>query len=141
MKKYSFKNVTYTRYKTMKSIKGCNTSIEIKLRKALYKLGFRYRINYKKLSGSPDIVFTKKRVAIFCDSEFWHGKTIENKKKTIRNNRSYWMKKIKENIERDKKNNRELKKQGWDVLRFWETDINNNLDKVITEIQKVLNKK
>lgn len=141
MKKYSFKNVTYARHKTMKAIKGYNTVIEIRLRKTLHKLGFRYRINYKKLPGSPDIVFLKKKVAIFCDSEFWHGKTIKNKKKTIRNNRSYWIKKIQENIERDKKNNEELKKQGWDVLRFWETDINNKLDKVIVDIQKVLNKK
>ncbi|GAI23591.1 unnamed protein product [marine sediment metagenome] len=139
MKKYNFKNVSNTRYKTMKAIKGCHTSIEIKLRKTLFKLGYRYRINYKKLPGSPDIVFTKKKLAIFCDSGFWHGKTFEKKRKTIKNNRDYWIKKIQENIKRDKKNNKELKKLGWVVLRFWETDINKNLEKVITKIQKVLN--
>ena len=139
MKQYNYKNVSNTRSKTMKAIKGCGTSIEVKLRKTLFKLGYRYRINYKKIPGSPDIVFIKKNLAIFCDSEFWHGKTFEKKSKTIRNNRKYWIKKIQDNIERDEKNNRELKKLGWTVLRFWETDINKNLEWVIIEIQKVLN--
>ena len=135
---YAFKNVTPVRSKVMRSIKGVNTSIEIKLRKQLFNLGLHYRVNYKDLPGSPDIVFPKQKVAIFCDSDFWHGKTLNRKRKTIKNNRNYWIGKIKDNIERDKRNNKELKKLGWGVLRFWETDINNNMDMVAKKISKSL---
>ncbi len=135
---YLFKNVTPSRSHTMRSIKGKNTSIEIKLRKALFARGLRYRINYKNLPGSPDIIFPNKKVAIFCDSDFWHGKTLRQKKKTLKNNRRYWIRKIQDNIERDKRNNRDLKALGWQVTRFWETDIQNNFDKVIKKLLKIL---
>jgi DNA mismatch endonuclease (patch repair protein) len=131
---YSFKNVTPTRSKTMRAIKGNNTSIEIKLRKALFKSGLRYRVNYKKLPGSPDIVLVSRKIAIFCDSEFWHGKNLAKKKTTIKNNRAYWINKIEENITRDRKNNKELMKMGWSVLRFWESEINGNVQKAVNKI-------
>lgn len=133
---YNFTNVTAVRSKTMRAIRGKNTSIEIRLRKVLFSRGFRYRINYKKLPGSPDIVFLKKKVVIFCDSDFWHGKSLEKKKKTIKNNRSYWIKKIEDNIRRDKRNSNELKKLGWQVLRFWETEITKDLEGVVRSIVK-----
>ena len=135
---YIFKNVTLTRSKVMRAIKGSNTSIELKLRKKLYRLGLRYRVNYKKLPGSPDIVFPVQKLAIFCDSDFWHGKTLNKKKKTIKNNRSYWIKKIRDNIRRDERNNKELKEIGWKVLRFWESDVNTKLDSVARKIIKFL---
>jgi len=122
----------------MRAIKGSNTSIELKLRKKLYRLGLRYRVNYKKLPGSPDIVFPVQKLAIFCDSDFWHGKTLNKKKKTIKNNRSYWIKKIRDNIRRDERNNKELKEIGWKVLRFWESDVNTKLDSVARKIIKFL---
>jgi DNA mismatch endonuclease (patch repair protein) len=90
------------------------------------------------LPGSPDIVFPRAKIAIFCDSDFWHGKSLENKKKTFKNNKEYWIKKIQDNIKRDKRNNKELKIIGWRVLRFWETDINNNFDKVINQVLRKL---
>lgn len=133
---YIFKNLTPIRSSVMRSIKGTSTSIEIKVRKKLSSLGLRYRVNYRSLRGSPDIVFPKQKIAIFCDSNFWHGKTLDKKRRTIKNNRTYWIKKIKDNIKRDKENNRELREIGWDVLRFWETDINNNIDRVADKIIK-----
>ena len=131
---YQFKNVSDIRSKTMGAIKGNNTSIEIKLRKELFNKGLRYRINYKKLPGSPDIVFVRQRLAIFCDSDFWHGKTLNTKRTTIKNNRDYWINKIETNMKRDRKNNKDLKKMGWKVLRFWESSINKNVDKIIKKI-------
>ena len=136
--KYKFKDVPKTRSKTMRAIKGKNTSIEIALRKELYRRGFRYRINYNKLPGKPDIVFIGKKVAIFCDSEFWHGKNWNEKKKRIKTNREYWIPKIERNIERDKQVTQELKEEGWIVLRFWETDIKKSKNKVVSSIIEVL---
>jgi len=125
----------------MRSIKGKNTSIEIKLRKALFARGLRYRVNYKNLSGSPDIIFPNKKVAILCDSDFWHGKTLKNKRKTLKNNRAYWIKKIQDNIKRDKRNNKELKNLGWKVIRFWETDIQKKFSNVVNEVLRNLSKR
>jgi len=119
----------------MRSIKGIDTQIELIIRKELFRRGYRYRINYKKLAGKPDIVFVSKKIAIFCDSEFWHGRNWEDKKAKIKNNQSYWIPKIERNIERDKLITRQLEQTGWTVLRFWDSDIkiglNNCIDKII----------
>ena len=88
MRTYKFKNVNEIRSSNMRAIKGRDTSIELLLRKELFKRGLRFRINYKKLPGSPDVVFVKTKVAIFCDSEFWHGKDWERKKNRIICNRN-----------------------------------------------------
>jgi len=76
----------------MSKIKSSDTKIEIEFRKALWNLGYRYRKNYKKLPGKPDIVFVSKRIVVFIDGEFWHGYRWKEKKKKIKNNREYWMK-------------------------------------------------
>ena len=124
----------------MKAIKGKDTSIELILRKALFKEGLRYRIHHKKLPGKPDIVFVNKKVAIFCDSEFWHGgNDWEPKKNKIKSNRDYWIPKIERNIQRDKEVNRELKKLGWRVFRYWEKDIRADINKIVDDILKNLN--
>lgn len=96
--------------------------------KALWRRGLRYRKNYKKLPGSPDIAITKQKIAIFVDGEFWHGYDWENRKRKLKRNRDYWIEKIEENIERDKKNDILLRKQGWIVLHFWEKDVLKNID-------------
>lgn len=111
------------RRKNMQHIKCKNTSIEICLRKALWNAGIRYRKNVNKLPGKPDIVITKYNLAIFCDSEFWHGKDWNITKNKIKSNTSYWYNKIESNIARDKKITEELEKAGWIVLRFWGEDI------------------
>lgn len=126
------------RKRNMQNIRNKNTSIEVKLRKALWHSGVRYRKNYKKLPGTPDIVLPKYKIAIFCDGEFWHGKGWNHKKGRIRSNREYWIKKIERNITRDVEINRILQYNGWTVLRFWGGEINNDLDNCISEIKEAI---
>ncbi len=140
MRTYKFKNVNEIRSSNMRAIKGRDTSIELLLRKELFKRGLRFRINYKKLPGSPDVVFVKTKVAIFCDSEFWHGKDWERKKNRIICNREYWIRKIENNIKRDLDNNRSLSEMGWRVLRFWGKDIQKNMNIVVESIVNEINR-
>ena len=116
------------RRKNMQHIKPYDTKIEIILRKALWQKGIRYRKNYKSLPGTPDIVITKYKIAIFCDSEFFHGKDWEVLKPRLEagNNPEYWKKKILRNIERDDEVNKALMSMGWTVIRFWGKDILKN---------------
>ena len=113
------------RKKNMQHIRSKDTAIEIKLRKALWKKGYRYRKNYKLLPGKPDIVLTKYKIAIFCDSEFFHGKDWDKLKEKLSssNNGDFWIKKIARNIERDDEVNKQLLFMGWSVIRFWGKDI------------------
>ena len=98
-----YKNVSIERHIIMSHIKGKDTSIELILRKALWKRGYRYRKNYKLLPGTPDIVFLKQKIAIFCDSEFFHGKDWEMLRSKLEkgNNPDYWINKIETNRKRD----------------------------------------
>ena len=129
---------TISRSENMRRIKSKNTSIEIILRKELWKRGLRYQKNVKDISGKPDIVFKGKKLAIFADSEFWHGKQLLEGKYIPKTNTEYWVKKIMRNIERDKEVNKQLKDEGWKVLRFWETDIRKNLSKCADSVEKAL---
>ena len=107
------------RHKNMQSVKAKDTAIELLLRKELWSRGIRYRKNVKSIIGKPDIAFIKKKVAVFCDSEFWHGFDWEHKKSDIKSNRDFWIPKIEKNIARDKEVNDALAADGWIVLRFW----------------------
>ena len=111
------------RRRNMQAIRSKDTKIESLLGKALWSAGHRYRKNDKLVLGKPDFTFKRYKLAVFCDSEFWHGKDWKNQQKRIKTNEKFWIIKIQNNIDRDKRVNRELKKQGWTVLRFWETDI------------------
>ena len=122
----------------MSRIKSKNTSIEILLRKSLWHEGIRYRKNYKKLPGKPDIAITKYKIAIFCDGEFWHGKNWNLKKETIKTNRDYWIKKIERNLLRDKTNDKKLEILGWVVLHFWGEEIKNNLKECVRDIKNTI---
>ncbi len=124
----------------MSRIKGKDTSIEIALRRALWKKGYRYRKNYKELPGRPDIALTKYKIAIFCDSEFFHGKDWENLKKKLEKgkNPEYWVKKIERNIERDQEKDVLLKSQGWMVIHFWGKDIESDLEGCIRAIDELV---
>lgn len=126
------------RRKNMKAILSKKTKIETKLCKALWKNGYRYRKNYSKLIGKPDIVFIKWKIAIFCDSEFFHGYDWENRKSWIKSNRDYWIPKIEANINKDKIVNRKLSEDGWLVLRFWGKEIDKNLEKCVNEIEDAI---
>lgn len=135
-----FENVTNQRHKIMSRIHGKDTKIEVALRQALWEKGYRYRINYKMLPGRPDICLTKYKIAIFCDSEFFHGKDWEILKPRLEkgNNGVYWVKKIQENIERDCKKDKELLFLGWTVIHFWGKEILNNTDECIKVIEETI---
>lgn len=128
------------RRKNMQNIKSCNTKIEVLLRKALWKKGYRYRKNYKKLPGKPDIALTKYKIAIFCDSEFFHGKDWEVLKPRLEksNNSEFWIAKISRNRERDEEINKQLLFMGWTVIRFWGNEIKKNSDECIKVIEEII---
>ena len=107
----------------MKRVKSKGSQIERLLCKELWSRGLRYRKNVTTIFGKPDIVFKGKKVAVFCDSEFWHGYDWENRCKDFKSNRDFWIPKIERNIQRDKEVTAELVRQGWTVLRFWGKDI------------------
>ena len=111
---------------------------ETTLAKALWHRGYRYRLNYKRLPGSPDIAITKYQIAIFVDGEFWHGYDWENKKEKLKSNREFWIEKIEENIQRDIRNDRLLLSSGWFPLHFWEKEIKKDLEGCIQVIQDTI---
>ncbi len=129
------------RHKNMKAIKGRDSTIELLLRKELWKNGLHYRKNVKNVFGHPDIAFIGKKIAIFCDSEFWHGFDWANQKETIKSNKNFWFNKIERNISRDKEVNETLVSQGWIVLRFWGKDIQKHLDMCVDDIERVMEEK
>ena len=120
--------------KTAKLIKSKNTAIEMILRRKLYSLGYRYRIHSASIPGKPDIVFSGKKIAVFCDSEFWHGKKYLQGEK-FKTNSEFWERKISQNIERDIKVNNELTNSRWKVLRFWDREIKKDLGGCIQQIE------
>ncbi len=129
-------------HKIMSSIKSKDTEPELLLRKALWKKGFRYRINYKKLPGKPDVVFTKAKLVVFCDGDFWHGhnwalRGIPSLEDELATYSDFWREKIMRNIERDKRNTETLEAEGWTVIRFWESDIRKDLDGCVATIQSI----
>lgn len=96
----------------MSRVKAKDTSIEKSLGKALWAAGLRYRKHYKKLIGTPDFVLPKYKIAIFCDSAFWHGyKNMTTKRHKFKSNVAFWAQKIKRNIQKDKKVNKQLRKE------------------------------
>ena len=124
----------------MKNIHGKDTKIEVILRKALWNKGCRYRKNYKKLPGSPDIVLTKYKIAIFCDGEFFHGKDWDTLKQRLEksNNSEYWINKISRNKERDDEINKKLDFEGWTVIRFWGEDIKKHTDECVKVVEETI---
>lgn len=124
----------------MRKIHSKDTSIELLLRKALWHKGYRYRKNYKDLPGSPDIVLTKYKIAIFCDSEFFHGKDWEILKLRLENgkNADFWIKKIERNRNRDYENDKKLLFLGYTVLHFWGQDISKHTDECLQTIEEAI---
>lgn len=131
---------TPERSRIMGKIRGKNTKPELAFRKALWAAGYRYRIDYEKLIGKPDIVLKKYRTVIFIDGEYWHGYNWEERKPKLRTNREFWIPKIERNMQRDREVNAELDHIGYKVFRFWEREIKKELDaclqKVISHLQK-----
>jgi DNA mismatch endonuclease (patch repair protein) len=110
-----------------------DTKAELLLRRALWKRGLRYRLHEATLPGKPDIIFAKAQVIIFCDGDFWHGRNWRVRKAKLARgaNAPYWLAKIEANILRDRRTTRRLKQLGWMVLRFWETEIFNDVEAVL----------
>lgn len=131
--KYGFET-TSTRSELMSKIKSNETISEIVFRKQIWKLGYRYRKNYSKLLGKPDIVFPSSKVAVFIDGDFWHGYKWSEKRKKIKNNKEYWITKIERNMKRDRLVNDTLRKSGWVVIRFWEHEIRTDLSGCVEKI-------
>jgi DNA mismatch endonuclease (patch repair protein) len=127
------------RHKNMSRVKGKDTTPELLLRKALWARGIRYRKNYDKLPGKPDIVLTRQKIAIFVDGDFWHARGHQdNPGEEVASNREFWKRKLARNVERDKEVNDQLTQQGWLVLRFWESDIKKDIGAVVAEIESYM---
>ncbi len=130
-------------HKIMSAVKSKDIRPELKLRKALWKEGLRYRVNYKRLPEKPDIVFTKLKVVVFCDGDFWHGhnwaiRGQSSLQEELSGYSQYWRDKILRNIERDEENNKALKAQGWTVIRIWESDIKNDIEGCVETVKETL---
>lgn len=124
------------RKKNMQAVKNKGSEIERILQEALIKKGYSFTANDSSVFGKPDIVFREKKIAVFCDSEYWHGWNWEVKKFEIKSNQDFWIAKIERNMERDKEVNEYLQNEGWIVLRFWGKEIKKNTEECI-EIIKV----
>lgn len=124
----------------MSRIKNKDSKIERVLRQALWQKGYRYRKNYSKLPGKPDIVLTKYKIAIFCDSEYFHGKDFDQLKDQLSRsqNSEFWIEKIQRNIERDEEVNRLLRGMGWTVLRFWGKDIIKHTNQCVCTVEEAI---
>ncbi|WP_433814843.1 very short patch repair endonuclease [Flavobacterium johnsoniae] len=129
------------RSKLMSAIRSTNTKDEVRLAKALWALGYRYRRNNKTVFGRPDFTFKKIKLAIFVDGEFFHGKNWDIDRNRIKTNSEFWIKKIERNMQRDIEVNTYLESQNWKILRFWSNDIKKNLDACIFEIQNAINER
>lgn len=125
------------RSKNMRAIKSSGTKPELLIAKALWSKGYRYRKNNKSVFGKPDFTFKKLKVAIFIDSEFFHGKDFATKKKPATNS-EFWEKKILRNMERDRQVNEKLSGEGWKILRFWSREVITKPEQVILTIEAAL---
>lgn len=121
----------------MQRVKNKDSQIELLLRKELWNRGLRYRKNVNRVYGKPDIAFMGKKIAVFVDSEFWHGFDWETKKNEIKSNREFWINKIERNMERDTEVNEYLLRAGWIVLRFWGNDIKKDVSACADQIEAV----
>ena len=129
---------TPERSKIMGKIRGKNTKPELQFRRALWAAGYRYRIDYKKLIGRPDIVLKKYKTVIFIDGEFWHGYNWEERKEKIKTNRDFWVPKIERNLQRDREVNSTLQALGYTVFRFCEREIKQDLEKCLKKVSSHL---
>ena len=129
------------RSEIMARVRSSDTKPEIALRKSLWGRGYRYRKNVKKVPGKPDICFMGLKIAIFCDSEFWHGKYYLENRRIPKSNTNFWVSKFKRNIARDEEVNATLVSMGWIVLRFGEDDIKKNLNEVVKCVEETIKQK
>ena len=132
------KHTPEQRRKNMQAVKNKDSQIELLLRQELWSRGLRYRKNVNRIYGKPDIVFIGKKVAVFCDSEFWHGYDWEERKKDFKSHQEFWIPKIERNMERDAEVTAKLESEGWTVLRFWGNEIKKNTAQCADIIEKAV---
>ena len=132
------------RHRNMQAVKNKDSKIEVMLRKELWTRGLHYRKNDKTVFGHPDLTFKGKKIAVFVDSEFWHGYDWENRKADFKSHQEFWIPKIERNMQRDIEVNERLKSDGWKVIRFWGKDIKKDVaacadivERAVKEIEKV----
>ena len=135
------KHTPEQRRKNMQAVKNKDSQIELLLRKELWSRGLRYRKNVNRIYGKPDIVFIGKKVAVFCDSEFWHGYNWEERKKDFKSHQEFWIPKIERNMERDAEVTARLESEGWTVIRFWGDEIKKNTAQCADIIEKAVHSK
>jgi len=121
----------------MSRIKGKDTGLEMRVRSELHRRGFRFRKHVKELPGKPDVVFTKAKVAVFIDGDFWHGYRFPSWEHKLSD---FWKQKINKNRERDRRNHRKLKEMGWTVIRLWQHDLERDFQECIERIISAVNK-
>ena len=119
----------------MQAVKGKNTSLEKKVASALHREGMRFRRNLPSLPGKPDMVFTKAKVAVFVDGDFWHGWQYPKWKNKLSD---YWQKKIERNRRRDRLNFRRLRRSGWKVIRLWGHEVDKDLMHAVDRVRVLL---
>lgn len=124
--------------KRMSKVRIKNGKAETILAKKIWHKGYRYRRNYKKLPGSPDVSILRYRVAVFVDGEFWHGENWEERKAKLKHNREYWIEKIEENMARDKRVDAQLQELGWIPIHFWEKQVLKNTDECVNTILELI---
>ena len=124
--------------KRMSRVRLKKGKAESALAKALWHRGYRYRLNYRALPGSPDIAITSRKIAVFVDGEFWHGYGWEERKGQLKRNREYWIQKIEENIARDARNDALLRERGWIPVHFWEKEVLRDLEGCVEEIEDIV---
>ncbi len=139
----SFKSLRSSSYRASHALSGnksSGTKNERVLHRALWKVGLRFQKNVRQLLGSPDIVFSKERVAVFCDGNFWHGKNWRSRKRKLQtgSNARYWVAKIESNIKRDKFYATQLRKMGWKVVRLWESEVLANPSRSARKIARIV---
>lgn len=127
------------RRRNMQAVKNKDSKIECALRNELWKRGLRYRKNVKSVFGHPDLAFIGKKIAVFVDSEFWHGFDWENRRKDFKSHQAFWIPKIERNMQRDIEVTEKLRVSGWTVLRFWGKDITKNVRQCADIIEKAVN--
>lgn len=124
--------------RNMSRIRSSNTRLEVQFGKAMWAAGIRYRKQYP-VTGKPDFALPRLKIAVFCDSHFWHGyRWTEHGRKQIRTRSDFWIPKIERNMERDREVDRALQRDGWAVLRFWEHELTNSSTKCVRLVLKVI---
>lgn len=134
MQKKTAEQISYN----MRQVRNKDSKIEVVFRKALRDRGIHYRKNVTNIIGKPDIAFKGLKIAVFCDSEFWHGYNWDERKNDFKSNQDFWIPKIERNMERDKEVNEQLEAEGWKVIRFWGKEILKNSDKCAEIVENAI---